>query len=114
MVVWGVRQRITGVAIAGAMAIAGVALAMFVRDHWGGVYDDTFIYLRYVRNLQAGCGLRFNCGGPVVEGFTAPLYLALLWLGGLVTRQLIDLCQVECTACLGAALGLAVWLAVAV
>ncbi len=94
------------------LAFIAVVLVLFARDHWGGVYDDTFIYLRYVKNLRAGCGLRFNCDGPPVEGFTGPLYLALLWLGSLVTRQLIDLSQIVCTAALGVALALAVWMAV--
>jgi hypothetical protein len=109
-----VRARTTAVAVAGSLSIIAIALGLYARDHWGGVYDDTFIYLRYVRNLQAGCGLRFNCGDPPVEGFTGPLYLALLWLGGLCTRQLIDLCQALCTASLAITLGLAVATAVAI
>ena len=105
------RQRTT---IIVAVAFVAVALVLFARDHWGGVYDDTFIYLRYVKNLRAGCGLRFNCDDPPVEGFTGPLYLALLWLGSLVTRQLIDLSQIVCTVALGVALALAVWTAAVV
>ena len=106
------RARATAIAVAVSLAIIAVALWRFALDHWGGVYDDAFIYLRYVKNLEAGCGLRFNCGDAPVEGFTGPLYLALLWLGGLVTHQLIDLSQVICTASLAAALALAVWAAV--
>jgi hypothetical protein len=107
-----VRARTTAVAVAASLAIVALAVAQFAHGHWGGVYDDAFIYLRYVRNLDAGCGLRFNCGGPAVEGFTGPLYLALLWLGGQLTTQLIDLSQAVCTASLAIALGLAVWAAV--
>jgi len=106
------RARITGVAASVSLAILAIALWRFARDHWGGVYDDAFIYLRYVKNLDAGCGLRFNCGDPPVEGFTGPLYLAVLWLGGRVTVQLIDLSQIVCTASLAAALAFAVWAAV--
>lgn len=106
-----VRERTTVVV---AVAVAFVALAVFAQRHWGGIYDDTFIYLRYVKNLRAGCGLRFNCDGPAVEGFTSPLYLALLWVGSLVTRQLIDLSQVLCTASVALALVLAVSTAVVV
>ena len=106
------RAWITGVAAAVSLAIIAIALWWFAHDHWGGVYDDTFIYLRYVKNLDAGCGLRFNCGDPPVEGFTGPLYLALLWLGGRFTTQLIDLSQIVCTASLALALALAVWTAV--
>ncbi len=98
--------------LAAALAILVVSVAMFASDHWGGIYDDTLIYLRYVKNLRAGCGLRFNCDGPAVEGFTSPLYLALLWLGSFATRQLIDLSQVLCTASLVAAIGVAGWVAV--
>jgi hypothetical protein len=109
-----VRERTTVVVVAVALAFVAVALAVFAQNHWGGIYDDTFIYLRYVKNLRAGCGLRFNCDGPPVEGFTGPLYLALLWLGSLVTRQLIDLAQIVGTACLALAVALAVWTAVVV
>jgi arabinofuranosyltransferase len=107
-----VHARISRIAVAVALAIVAIALGRFVRDHWGGVYDDAFIYLRYVKNLGAGCGLRFNCGDPPVEGFTGPLYLALLWLGAQFTPQLIDLCQIVCTLSLAVALGLAVATAV--
>lgn len=108
------RARITGVAVGVSLAVLAVALWQFARDHWGGVYDDALIYLRYVRNLDAGCGLRFNCGDPPVEGFTGPLYLALLWLGGRLTGQLIDLCQIVCTVSLAVALALAVSAAVVI
>jgi len=107
-----VRARITVVAVGAAVAIIAIALGIYARDHWGGVYDDTFIYLRYARNLRAGCGPRFNCDGPAVEGFTGPLYLGALWVGSLVTRQLIDLSQILCTICLAGALVLAVGMAV--
>src|ERR1041384_328178 len=111
---WRGRGRATVVGVAVALAIIAAALAVFAVDHWGGIYDDTLIYLRYVKNLRAGCGLRFNCDGPAVEGFTGPLYLAVLWLGSLVTRQLIDLSEIVCTASLAVALALAVWTAVVV
>jgi len=107
-----VRARATAIAVAVSLAIVAVALWWFVRDHWGGVYDDTFIYLRYVKNLDAGCGLRFNCGDAPVEGFTSPAYLGLLWLAGRLTSQLIDVSQIVCTASLAIALALAVWAAV--
>ncbi|HEY4055738.1 MAG TPA: hypothetical protein VGM39_03990 [Kofleriaceae bacterium] len=90
-----------------ALVLAVVAVVMFARDHWNGIYDDTFIYLRYAKNIDAGCGPRFNCDGPLVEGFTSPLFLALLSLGSLLTRQLIELSQILCTASLIVALVLA-------
>ena len=43
--------------------------------------DDTFITLRYVENLLAGRGLVYN-PGEFVEGYTHPLWLAILALSG--------------------------------
>ena len=64
-----------------------VATAIFVRGHWGSLYDDAFIYLRYARNLREGCGLRWNCEDTPVEGFTSPAWLALIVLAsGFTTR----------------------------
>jgi arabinofuranosyltransferase len=97
------------VAIAAAVALVAVCAIRFAIAHWDSVYDDAFIYLRYVRNLNNGCGLRFNCADAPVEGFTGPLYLALLWGGSLATGQLIWLCQVIGTVSLVVALGVAVW-----
>lgn len=76
-----------------AIVFALALLGLFVRDHFGSLYDDAFIYLRYVKNLRAGCGLRFNCTDGPVEAFTGPLYLALLSLGGVFTRKLLMLTQ---------------------
>ena len=98
------------IAIAAAAVLAAACAIRFAVQHWDSVYDDAFIYLRYVRNLEHGCGLRFNCSDAPVEGFTGPLYLALLWAGGLATSQLIWLCQVVGTVALVAALGAVVWL----
>ncbi len=42
--------------------------------------DDTYIYLVYVKNLLAGNGLTYN--GTVVEGYSSPLWMALLSLLG--------------------------------
>jgi hypothetical protein len=81
--------------VAGAVllgSIAGIAaLAVFVWDHAFSLYDDAFIYLRYVKNLRAGCGVRFNCSEPPVEGFSGPPYLALLALGSRFTTKLVTL-----------------------
>jgi arabinofuranosyltransferase len=46
--------------------------------------DDAFISFRYARNLLAGLGLTFN-PGERVEGFSNPLWTALLALAGLGT-----------------------------
>ncbi len=76
------------------VAIAGVApAAYFTWTHVYSMYDDAYIYLRYVESVRAGCGLRFNCADPPVEGFTSPLHLALLLIGRLFTPNLELLTQ---------------------
>jgi hypothetical protein len=95
-------------AILAGSALGGVAIWLFVRDHYFSLYDDAYIYLRYVQNVRQGCGLRFNCEDPPVEGFTSPLYLALLIAGSLATTRLVFLTQVICTLALGATLVAAV------
>jgi arabinofuranosyltransferase len=44
------------------------------------VVDDTYIFLRFARNLAAGHGFRFNPAGAPVEGFTSNIWLFLLAL----------------------------------
>jgi len=100
-------QRVTRSAVAIATVVVAGATIWFARGHWATVYDDALIYLRYVKNLHAGCGLRFNCSDAPVEAFTSPLYLALLWLGSLVTSQWIALTQVLGVLCVVVAGGLA-------
>jgi hypothetical protein len=100
------RTRRSAIAL-GSLLIAGATL-WFARGHWATVYDDALIYLRYVKNLHSGCGLRFNCGDAPVEAFTSPLYLAALWLGSLVTTHWIDLTQIFGVACVIASGALAV------
>ncbi len=96
-----------------AVAVAAVAVARFAQAHWNGLYDDAFIYLRYAKNVDRGCGVRWNCAGPAVEGVTGILYLGLLAAGGLLTSELIALCQYVDTAALVVAIGGAAALAVA-
>jgi hypothetical protein len=118
-----VTARVTRWAAAGGAALAAALVGWYVVGHHDGLYDDAFIYLRYVKHLRAGCGLRWNCGDPPVEGFTGPLYLALLAAGSLVTSRLIDLATGCCAASLvaatslaallGARLGRGTWLGVA-
>jgi arabinofuranosyltransferase len=98
------RLPLVPLAVAAGVALAFAMLALFVRDHAYRVYDDAFIYLRYVKNVRAGCGLRFNCDDPPVEGFTSPVYLALLVAGSLVTTRLLTLTQIVCTAAVAATL----------
>jgi len=107
---WGARldARLPRMAVVAGWALGAAMLAVFVRDHSFSLYDDAYIYLRYVRSLRAGCGLRFNCEDPPVEGFTSPLYLALLVAGSLVTTRLVLLTQVICTLAVAGTIGLAV------
>ena len=97
---------IRSVHVAAAVALAGIWLAVlkFVVDHSFSLYDDAYIYLRYVDNVHAGCGLRFNCSGDPVEGFSGPLYLLLLVLGRYLTADLEALTQLLGGLTLGAAL----------
>ncbi len=85
-------------------ALSLALLALFVRDHAYSLYDDAFIYLRYVKNVRAGCGLRFNCDEPPVEGFSSPLYLGMLVAGGLHTHKLVTLAQILCAGTMGCVL----------
>jgi len=91
-------RRVT-LATAIAIGIVAAGVVVFAWNHWNTIYDDAFIYFRYVDNLRHGCGMRFNCDGVAVEGFTGPLYLAVLWAGSLVTDQLVQLCQYIGCAC---------------
>ncbi len=77
-----------GAGLGVVLALVLVALAVFVRDHLGSLYDDAFLYLRYARNLREGCGLRWNCEDTPVEGFTSPAWLLLLVLVSTFTAKL--------------------------
>ncbi|MEO6953605.1 MAG: hypothetical protein ABI321_17520 [Polyangia bacterium] len=73
------RPRFRGdLIVCGVFAVC--AVGWFAAQHAGSLYDDAYIYFRYVDSLARGCGLRFNCADPPVEGFSSPLYLALLWV----------------------------------
>lgn len=59
--------------------MAGITLALFAYHVWhfrGHLIDDTFISLRYARNLADGYGLVFN-PGEYVEGYTNPSFVLL-------------------------------------
>lgn len=83
-------------------------LLHFVLGHSFSIYDDAYIYFRYADNLRGGCGPTFNCGEPPVEGFTSPLHLALLTLGGMLSGDVEAWSQVLGTIALGVALALAI------
>lgn len=105
-------ERHAGVALACLVAlIAAWAVLVFMRDHAFTLYDDAYIYLRYVQSLRHGCGLRFNCQDAPVEGFTSPLYLAILTAGSFVTPRLVYLTQVVGAVAMIATIGAAAYAA---
>lgn len=57
------------------LGMVGLSLAMRIAPYQ---VDDAYIAYRYAANWAAGLGLVFNPGGPVVEGFTSPLWLLSL------------------------------------
>ena len=70
------------------------AVLLFAMRHAYAIFDDAYIFLRYVDQIYAGCPLTFNCADGPLEGFTSPLYLLVLTLGGLVLPDLELLTQV--------------------
>jgi len=91
-----------------AIVIIWAKTLEFASRHWLALYDDAYIFLRYVDNLFSGCGLRFNCTDVPVEGFTSPLYLGLLAVGRLFSPNLEAVTSTLGTLCVGATGTLAV------
>jgi hypothetical protein len=63
-----------------AFAFAFIARTSFVVEgvrHFC-LFDDAMISMRYARNLAGGDGLAWNPGGPRVEGFTNPGWVAVM------------------------------------
>ncbi|MEM9490813.1 MAG: hypothetical protein AAGC55_16820, partial [Myxococcota bacterium] len=63
------------------LAIAALG-ALHVLYYWPRTVDDMFIFLRYAENAAAGLGLVYN-PGERIEGFSSPLWTALLIVGEL-------------------------------
>jgi hypothetical protein len=64
-------------------AIAAVAAAAFgvsLLRAWPFTVDDTYITLRYSRNVADGLGPTFNASGPRAEGYTTFLWMVALVL----------------------------------
>jgi len=59
-------------------AIAAAFLAVGLVEAWPFTVDDTFITLRYSRNVAEGLGPTFNALGPRAEGYTTFLWMLLL------------------------------------
>ncbi len=64
--------------------------------HFDYTPDDTFIYLKFAKNITEGNGFAFNAGEPTY-GTTSPLWTLLISLGGflgldfLLTAKVIDI-----------------------
>lgn len=79
------RERVIGLAVAWA-ALAARTAAIHGRGAW--TVDDAYITFRYAERWAAGLGPTFN-DGEWVEGYTSPLWLAVLTvahLGGADTE----------------------------
>ena len=63
-------------AAAGAIAVLGLAAA--IATVWRFTVDDTYITLRYSRNVAEGIGPTFNATGPRAEGYTTFLWMVVL------------------------------------
>ena len=59
-------------------AIAVVVLAFSVVQAWRFTVDDTFITLRYARNVAEGIGPTFNATGARAEGYTSLSWMLAL------------------------------------
>ena len=62
--------------LVGAIAILGLAAA--IATVWRFTVDDTYITLRYSRNVADGIGPTFNPTGPRAEGYTTFLWMMVL------------------------------------
>ena len=78
----GARRFVVPLVAVCAIAIVGLAYLFRV-----GLIDDTYIFLRYARNLADGNGPVFNVGERV-EGFSSPLWTILLGLAGFLGADL--------------------------
>lgn len=68
-----------GVRWGSALAAVGIAAwVALVATYWPFTVDDTFISLRYAENVARGIGPTWNAHGPHAEGYTSPLWIALL------------------------------------
>ncbi|MCH2172704.1 hypothetical protein MK489_18155 [Myxococcota bacterium] len=76
-----------------ALGGAAVVISTFSLSRSGVLYDDAYIYFRYVDNLRGACPLAYNCADGPLEGFTSALYLAVLWLGSFGLANLPALSQ---------------------
>lgn len=57
-------------------------------SHFSYSPDDTYIYCQFAKNLVHGNGFSFNAGEPTY-GFTSPLWLGIIALGGKMKVDLV-------------------------
>jgi len=93
------------------VALVWLATLWFVLGHSYCLYDDAYIYFRFVENLYSGCPLAYNCADGPVEGFTSPLFFALLSVGRLFTQDLESVSQLLGALFIGLAMNVAVLVA---
>ena len=67
--------RLAGFAL---LVLALGVFAMACAHLWRFTVDDAYITLRYARSVAAGLGPVYNATGPRAEGYTSPLWMALL------------------------------------
>ncbi len=79
-------------------AIAAVSFAFSVAAAWRFTVDDTYITLRYSRNVAEGLGPTYNAVGPRAEGYTT-----FAWMIALVVPHLLGLDAVVAAKALGVA-----------
>lgn len=75
------------------VVLAWLLVGGFVAMHAYCLYDDAFIYFRFVENTVSGCALEWNCGDGRVEGFTSPLWFVALLLLRLASKDLETMSQ---------------------
>ncbi len=80
-------------ALAAVVGCFWIMVVVFMLGHSYCLYDDAYIYFRFVEQTFAGCPFAYNCVDGPVEGFTSPLYFVLLLAGRLVTPDLESLSQ---------------------
>ena len=75
--------------VATLTALAALFLVLVAVTNFG-LYDDAFITFRYAENLFDGCGIRFNCDGERVEGYSNFLWMILLSLSLHLSEDILN------------------------
>lgn len=70
-----------------SMAIPMIIVGFFSYLARNYQFDDALIYLRYIKNFQAGFGLTFN-PGEKFNGLTSPFFTYVILIGSLVFAKL--------------------------